>query len=402
MIPVLTVFIDGLKPESLEYMPFLDTFDTKRRIKTELGYSITCHTSMYTGLYPNKHLRWFIWKYSPNTSPFKWTKKGKICYLFSNNMYLKYACYRITRFLNRDNTAYFGVPFLWDVAMDHWHHFDVIEKRFWNEPKFLENYPTIFEILSANNIKYEIVGMVHGRMDESSKIIEPHTFNGIKPWTYLFVGDVDPLSHRYGQDSIQMQERLKKIDDILEKKYSVFEKQFDDFYFILFSDHGHIKVKGEIDLHSFFRSRRKTLNNYIHFIDANYARFWFRDESEKKEVSNVLSRMDDKGFVLTEEHFKKYNINMPDNRYGDLIFYLDAPYIFDHGKLVVVGKQRNTPAVSMHGYLPDHSGSDGVFISNKEVINETHIKLEDITPTILDSFGVKKSDYMDGTILWKE
>ena len=93
---------------------------------------------------------------------------------------------------------------------------------------------------------------------------------------------------------------------------------------------------------------------------------------------------------------------MPDNRYGDLIFYLDTPYIFDHGKLVVMGKQRNVSPVSMHGYLPDHSESDGVFISNKEVINETHIKLEDITPTILDVFDVKKSDYMDGTIVWKK
>ena len=402
MKPVLTVFIDGLKPESIEYMPFLNTFDTKRRLRTELGYSITCHTSMYTGVYPNKHLRWFIWKYSPETSPFRWIKKYKIDSLSKNNKYIKYMCYKITRFLNRDNTAYFGVPFLWDVSMDHWHHFDVIEKKFWSEPNFLEIYPTIFEILNANNIQYEIVGMVHGRMDESSKIIEHHTFNEIKPWTYLFVGDVDPLSHRYGQDSIQMQERLKKIDIILEKKYGLFEKQFDDFYFMLFSDHGHIKVKDEINIHSFFKSRGKTLNNYIHFIDANYARFWFRDESEKKEVSKILLELDDRGFVLADEHFKKYNIDMPDNRYGDLIFYLDAPYIFDHGKLVVMGKQRNTSSVSMHGYLPDHSGSDGIFISNKEVINETHIKLEDITPTILDSFGVKKSDYMDGTILWKK
>ena len=402
MIPVLTVFIDGLKPESIEYMPFLNTFDTKRRLRTELGYSITCHTSMYTGVYPNKHLRWFIWKYSPDTSPFKWIKKYKIDSLSKNNKYIKYMCYKITRFLNRDNTGYFGIPLLWNRPMDHWHHFDVIEKKFWSKPNFLENYPTIFEILNANNIGYDIVGMVHGRMDESSKIIEHHTFNGIKPWTYLFVGDVDPLSHRYGQDSIQMQERLMKIDDVLEKRYRVFEKEFDDFYFILFSDHGHIKVKGEIDLHSFFRSRGKTLNNYIHFIDANYARFWFRDESEKKEVSKILLELDDRGFVLTEEHFKKYNINMPDNRYGDLIFYLDTPYIFDRGKLIVMGKQRYTSPVSMHGYLPDHLDSDGVFISNKKVINESHIILEDITPTILDVFDLKKTDYMDGKVIWKK
>ena len=199
-----------------------------------------------------------------------------------------------------------------------------------------------------------------------------------------------------------MQERLKKIDVILEKKYNLFEKQFGDFYFMLFSDHGHIKVNDEIDIHSFFRLRGKTLNNYIHFIDANYARFWFKNEREKNEVSKILLEMDGKGFVLAEEHFKKYNINMPDNRYGDLIFYLDTPYIFDRGKLIVMGKQRYTSPVSMHGYLPDHLDSDGVFISNKKVINESHIILEDITPTILDVFDLKKTDYMDGKVIWKK
>jgi len=64
MIPVLTVFVDGLKPESLEYMEFLDTFENKMRIRPELGYSNSCHASMYTGVHPNKHLKWFIWKYS--------------------------------------------------------------------------------------------------------------------------------------------------------------------------------------------------------------------------------------------------------------------------------------------------------------------------------------------------
>ena len=74
---VLTVFIDGLKPESVEeYMPFLNTFG-KRRVETDLGYSVTCHATMYSGVYPNKHLRWFLWKYSPETSPFKWIRRFK-------------------------------------------------------------------------------------------------------------------------------------------------------------------------------------------------------------------------------------------------------------------------------------------------------------------------------------
>lgn len=399
MKPVLTVFIDGLKPESIEHMEFLDTFGNKRRIRTELGYSNPSHGSMYSGVYPNKHLCWFVWKYSLKTSPFKWIERFKINRL-PHNVYTRYLCYRISKYF-KNVRSYYGVPFLWHLPINLWHYFDVAEEKFWSDPEFLENYPTIFEILSDNEIDYEIVGMT-GNLTESSKSIKMHNLNHVKPWTYYFFGDIDTMSHRYGQDSPETIERLKWIDKILEEKYTEFENKVGDFCFMLFSDHGHIRVEHEVDIHFLFRSNGKTLNDYIHVIDSNFARFWFRNERERKEVEEVLSKMEDKGFILTDEILKKYHVDMPDNRYGDLIFYLDTPNIFDRGKLVVMGKQRSTSNVSMHGYLPDHSGSDGVFISNRDVINKSHIRLEDITPTILDVFDMKKPNYMDGEIIWKK
>lgn len=398
MIPVLTVFIDGLKPESIEHMEFLNTFENKKRIKTELGYSCPSHGSMYSGVYPNKHLHWFIYKYSPETSPFKWIKKLRV-YKLPHNAYTKYACCRISKSF-RKVKSYYGIPFLWYFPIHLWHYFDVAEDKFWTDPGFSGDYPTIFEILAGARIDHEVIGMI-GNLAESSKSIKKHNLNRIKPWTYYFVGDIDPLSHVYGQDSPKTIERLKAIDKILEEKYRVFEKKLGDFYFMLFSDHGHAKVENRIDLYSIFRGNGMHLNEYIHFIDSNYARFWFRNERERKEVEEVLSKMDDTGFVLTAELLKKYHVDMPDNRYGDLIFYLDKPNIFDHEGLIVMGKQLSHEVVSMHGYLPDYSDSDGVFISNKELISETHITLEDITPTILEVFNIKKPDYMDGRVIWK-
>lgn len=400
MNPMLTVFIDGLKPESIEHMEFLDTFENKRRIRTELGYSNLCHASMYSGVYPNKHLKWFVWMYSPKTSPFKWIEKLGIQKL-PHNIYTKYACYRISKSFRRVRSFY-GIPYsVWYLPVDLWHYFDVAEKKFWTDPGYLEDYPTIFEILVDNGVDYEVVGMT-GNLAESSKSIKKHTQNHIKPWTYYFIGDIDPLSHQNGQDSPETIARLKTIDKILEEKYKEIEKRIDDFSFILFSDHGHIKVENKVDISSFFRSNGKILNSYIHFIDSNYARFWFRNQKERKEIEEVLLKMDDKGFILNDELLKKYHVDMSDNRYGDLIFYLDTPNIFDHGKLVVMGKQMNSSPVSMHGYLPDHSESDGVFISNRKIINESHVRLEDITPTILEVQGLKIPDYMDGEVIWKK
>jgi hypothetical protein len=136
-------------------------------------------------------------------------------------------------------------------------------------------------------------------------------------------------------------------------------------------------------------------------VDSTFARFWFRNKKEEEEVCEILSELDSKGFVLTEEHLKKYNLSMPDNRYGDLIFYLDVPYIFDHGDLKVMGKKFSVSNVAMHGYLPDYPESDGVFISNKEVLEGSHVELVDIMPSILNALDVKIPDYVDGKVLWR-
>ena len=62
MKPLLTVFVDGLRPESVEHMPFVREFCDRARIRTDLGYSVTCDSTMYCGVRPNRHLKWFIWQ----------------------------------------------------------------------------------------------------------------------------------------------------------------------------------------------------------------------------------------------------------------------------------------------------------------------------------------------------
>jgi len=398
---LLTAFIDGLKPESIDYMPFLNSLPSKRRVRTELGYSPTCYASMFSGVYPHKHLHWFTWQYSPGTSPYKWISRFKLDRL-PHNIFTKYACYKITNSLGGVIIPWEGVMGLtwWYIPIRSWPHLDKAVKRHWSEPNFTENYPSLFDILTANRIPYEIVGLEAPTLEESSRTIDRHDFSEIKNWTYFFIGDIDPLSHRYEQDSPQTRDRLQEIDHILERKYELFERADNDFHFMLFSDHGHTKVNSRINLKDFFNSQGESLDDYIYFIDENHARFWFRNEAEKNRVMGVLSRMEDKGFVLTEEHLQKYKVNMPDNRYGDLIFYLDVPHIFYHG-LVVAGKQLGKPHISAHGYLPDHPDSDGVLVSNKELRASPYVELVDIMPSVLDVFGIEIPGYIDGKVIWR-
>jgi hypothetical protein len=394
MKPVIVIFIDALKPESIQNMPFLNSLPTKRRVKTELGYSLTCFASMLTGVYPHKHLQWFSWLFSPDTSPYQWLSKLKLDRL-PHNYGSQFACYKISDFINGGIVPYGAMSLAWwNFPVRHWRYFDIAVKKSWHEPNYVAAYPTIFDILRADNIPYEIVGV---RGDVAA--LARYSSCEIKQFTYCFVGEIDSFSHKYGQDSEVTINKLKELDSLLEREYRKCQRNCGDFYFLVFSDHGHVKLQKRVDLRAFFRSQGEELNDYIFLEDSSFARFWFRSEAERSRVAGVLSAMGDKGFVLSPEHYRKYHVNMPDNRYGDLIFYIDVPYVFTR-EVRLLGKKFGGEGVSGHGFLPDYPDMDGVLVSNKGVRDVTYIELVDIMPSILAAFDIRIPDYVDGHAIW--
>jgi len=394
MRPVLTFFFDALKPESLKYMPFLNSIQHKRRMKTELGYSVTCHPSMYSGVHPDKHLQWFVWKYSPESSPFGWARIFR--YLeFIDTLPTRYFLHKYTRMYRKGNTSWFGVPLLVNLPMKYWQYFDVVEDRAWNDPGYLKEYPTIFDILRSNQIGFEVIGMNRGGGDEFSQIAG-FELTEIKPWTYYFLGSIDQFSHRYGQDSPETIERMGKLDVLVESQYLAYERRVKDFDLIIFSDHGHMRVSNQVDIQAIFRQNGSNINKFIHLVDANFVRFWFRDNHERETVEKILVGIKE-GYILSEVDFHRYHLVMPDNRFGDLIFYLDTPAIFNK-TIWGFGRKQH----SMHGYLPDYHDCDGVFLSNRDLIDGESVELVDVLPTIMDSLELQVPGYVDGKTLWSQ
>ena len=392
MKPVLTFFLDALKPDSLAYMPFLNSFAYKRRMSSELGHSVTCHPSMYSGVHPNKHLQWFVWRYDPIGSLFKWARIFK--YLgFIDNLPSRYFLHRYTRMYRKKNTSWFGVPLLVNLPLKYWPYFDVVEDRSWDEPGYLQEYPTVFDVLRQHNISFEVVGMNKGAGNEFVQI-GGHDFEEIHPWTYFFLGSIDSYSHKFGQDAPESIEYMRKLDRLIEGKYREYSQRVGGFDVFVFSDHGHIRADKRVDIHNIFHKHGHELNTFIHLVESNYVRFWFRNDQERTVVENILSDVEE-GFVLSNEHLHFYHLEMPDNRYGDLVFYLDAPYLFTKTIWGFSRKQK-----SMHGYLPEYPDSDGVFLSQRPLIEGTHVELVDVLPTLLYSLDLPIPSYIDGRILW--
>ncbi len=386
---VLTCFIDGLKPESIHFMPFLDSLEQSRVI-TDMGYSITCHATMYSGVYPNKHLRWFLWKYSPESSPFKWTKVFRY---FSPDE-LGVFFHKIATHFNKNRSMY-NYLLLWYVPLKYWSFFDIEEKNFWTDSDYLSSYPSVFDILKEKSVPFGISGMEKDSLLHSADVVKNYHIPAKNQWTYLFFGEIDHLSHMYGQDSKEVRMKLCEIDGILESKYKSLQKNGEDFSFMLFSDHGHIPIEKRIDLRALFRKYGDNLKNYICFIDANYARFWIKNQEEKNRILTLLSTLTDKGRILSRKDFEEFHVEMPDNRYGDVIFYLDAPNLFSH-EVTLFGKRFHGISVSGHGYVPN----DGVFVSDCRM-KKNSVSLVDILPSVLQKLDLKIPAYCDGEIVWR-
>lgn len=388
---LITIFLDGLKPESLQHMPFLASLPFQGRMKTLLGYSVACHASMYTGLYPNRHHLWFIWQHKPQTSPHRWLRYFPFPILL-NHLPAKYFLTKTARLFYHP-TALFGIPYIVHLPVKYWKMVDIAEKKFWNEPNYLDTAPTLFDYLRKHQVESEIVGLAHGS-SSAADLVEHHQFGDLKPWTYLFIGDVDGLSHHHTQESPYVISELKRFDHILETVVSKLRAKSQELRILAYSDHGHLHVTKKIDPYEHFKQQGDNLNRYFHIIDANFLRMWFQKSERENRARKVLSHLEG-GWILNDDELHKYHVQMPDKRFGELVFYLDAPAVFSK---TIWGWSRSIQ--SMHGYLPDHDGMDG-FIASTHSFDTSHpYQLVDILPSTMSALGIPVPENLDGKEIW--
>lgn len=122
-----------------------------------------------------------------------------------------------------------------------------------------------------------------------------------------------------------------------------------------------------------------------------YARFWFRNEQEKKEVVAVIKKMQDEGlgFVLDEKYQEQYKLHVNPKEHGELIFYLAAPHEFTK---TIWGFGHSVK--SGHGYEPTLPKHYGIFCSNKPLAeNRDFAYLVDVLPSVMEQLNISRNGY---------
>ena len=290
------------------------------------------------------------------------------------------------------NTAFFGYPKIVNLPYKYWHKIDIAEKKFWDEDNYIywsKSIKTIFEILREERIQYITPGLQHQNCGEIDFIKIPK-FQDYR-FVYFFIGDLDPISHRYLQHSQEGIMYIEKLDSFIEKVYKKFENRHSDFTFFCWSDHGHIPINNQINLYQFFKQNGDNLNNYFHIVDSTLVRFWPKDDAECKKIQSIMFRIGGV-YQVNEELLNKYHLPNRNSHYYNLIFGLRAGNTFNKTIWGFGKKQR-----SMHGYLPEEEGNDGLFVSNKPIyVNK--VTLPDIFAVIVDqlSLGGNYLEEVDG------
>lgn len=387
---VLLYFMDGVKYDMMKkHMPFLASMNSKPMI-SEFGYSCACHATMYTSRYIEEHKTWFIWKRGEK-SPYKW-----INYIpglkYINFLPLKLILGKITRKFS-SNTSYSGVSCLVNLPLKYWPLFELCDDKMWNNPEWKKDIPNMFTIMNKKNIKNQVIALHRGTQANDVFNEEQQVDYKNDELVYFFIGYTDNVMHAYGETGKEAQEYLKKVDDFIKKSYEKAKQYHEDVTIIAYSDHGHIDLQEPyIDMNDYFKSEGLKLNSYVHLIESNYARFWFRNEDEKKDVSKVIKKMQDNGvgFLLDDEYQEKYHIRVNPQEHGELIFYLKAPHEFTK---TIWGFGHSVK--SGHGFEPTLPKHYGIFCSNKSLAGDReYAYLTDVLPSVMEQVGVCRDGYI--------
>jgi hypothetical protein len=101
--------------------------------------------------------------------------------------------------------------------------------------------------------------------------------------------------------------------------------------------------------------------DYLAVYDSTMARFWFFNEEARRRVSEVMASLDC-GHVLKKSELQQFGLNFPDDRYGELIFLLKPGWMVAESDF----NGRGWFPEGMHGYHPNDSYSDAIFLSNEK------------------------------------
>src|SRR5262249_48338235 len=111
--------------------------------------------------------------------------------------------------------------------------------------------------------------------------------------------------------------------------------------------------------------------DFVLIYDSTMARFWFFNESARRQVLNLLQAIP-QGRIIPDEELETLGALFPDRKFGELIF------LVKEGVLIVPSHMGERPIRAMHGYHPNERHSYAALCTNQPEIPQEITAIPDM------------------------
>jgi len=378
---VLVILVDGLRYDYISHKssPFL-TGLIKEGMSGKLipPFTFSLSPTWFAGLYPENSGYWISPWYSPSTSIWKFFYPFSL--LIDNIPVFRSYCNLLGASLSKvKETIALNAPI--NIAR----YFDYPQKIFPWDRDYIQDCVTLFDVLRMNNLNWLFIGSPSHNVG-TLEVYEEFKKSVSNEFSLIFLhfGETDWAGHKFGPTSSEVFYRLKEIDNKISSIVDILNGIFDEIDLLVFGDHGMVEVKKVIDIESILkRERIKLFSDYLFFLGATTARFWFKGKNSRQKVEEIL-RSYTNIKILNEVNLDDIKCKFNHNKYGDLICVakegtIFSPNFFD-GSIAPKG---------MHGYLPGAKDNQAAFIISSSYIEKPKVlqkphDMVDLFPTLLD------------------
>lgn len=345
----LCVFIDALGWQLQRRHGFLEDLLPRRApLDTVLGYSSTCDPTILTGRMPREHGHFSFYRYDPVHSPFRgWRCLGLLPDWLTRRGRVRSALSRLGgRWLGF--TGYFqlyNVPFGVLSLLDYTERRDIYQAGGINA-----GVPTIFDDLRARGVPFHLSDWRRPETENLARLTAAVDRGRVR-FAYLYLAAMDGLLHARGTSHPEVAAKIGWYADRVRQLVDRARRRYRQVVVHVFSDHGMTDVRSVSDLMVQVDGLGARYGrDFAAIYDSTMARFWYFDESARRDITDLLARRGD-GRILTRCQLAAYGCDFADGRYGEQLFLADP------GVLICPSFMADRPLAAMHGYAPEHPDS---------------------------------------------
>tara|TARA_Y100000590_G_scaffold290468_1_gene326937 strand:+ start:672 stop:1880 length:1209 start_codon:yes stop_codon:yes gene_type:complete len=392
---VLVLLIDALGYNfiSKTRTPYLWNFanqNSTHAITPVLGYSDSQRAAIFTGKQPQEIGYWLDSQLvGIGESPYKAWKYFQFVDKFPGDFpkrVIKYGLSKTVGPIIARKSGYKSLP-IYNTPIKALNRFQPSLNGTMFEPRIFGENPTIFDVARESGLQFNVLqsdsfglrnffSMPHTAANKLANQIA--NLNSDASLTYIYLHNLDILTHRYGVENDKFHTLLESVDEatriILEAYLSRFGKTAN---IILVSDHGMNHTKHFVDLTHLTRLPGFG-SEFLIALDSTMVRSWYFNP-EKRPIIRSLIENSQSGEFITQEEITNYGINFETNKYFEDI------YLLRPGFSLFPNYHSYLKPYAMHAYAPENDDQTAIGIFSGESLSgyPSTIPMQEVYKVIL-------------------